>query len=144
MHWYAGFRAPEPPRPPTPYQWAGGLPALTRMSRLRYENNVPADPLLAPRFAQMPPGQPLRLAAWLGGALGGPAPEASGGLQAVLGLDGGDFGEDDRARWVALAGTAADETRLPADPRFRAAPSACLEWLSRTALAAGDAGAPRW
>jgi CDGSH-type Zn-finger protein/truncated hemoglobin YjbI len=145
MHWYVGFRDPEPSRSPTLYEWVGGLPALTRMSRLLYEKHVPADRLLAPHFAQMRPGQPERLAAWLGGALGGPAPEASGNLQAVLGLDGGDFGEGERARWVALAGTAADETRLPADAGFRAALSSCLEWLSRTALAAADtAGAPRW
>jgi CDGSH-type Zn-finger protein/truncated hemoglobin YjbI len=144
MHWYAGFRDPQPPRSPTLYEWAGGLAALTRMSRLLYEKHVPADPLLASRFAQMPAGQPQRLAAWLGGALGGPAPEASGGLRAVLGLDGGDFGEDQRARWVALAGTAAGEARLPADAGFRAALLSCLEWLSRTAPATdGAAGAPR-
>jgi CDGSH-type Zn-finger protein/truncated hemoglobin YjbI len=147
MHWYVGFRDPERPRSPTLYEWAGGLPALTRMSRLLYEKHLPADPLLAARFAQLPPGQPQRLAVWLGGALGGPAPaEAGGGPRAVLGLDdGGDFGEDQRARWMALAATAADEARLPADAGFRAALSSCLEWLSRTALA-GDsaAAAPRW
>ena len=148
MHWYVGFRDPAPPRSPTLYEWAGGLPALTRMSRLLYEKHLPADPLLAPRFAQMSPGQPQRLAAWLGGALGGPSPaQAGGGLRAVLGLDDGDFGEDQRARWVALAGPAADEARLPADAGFRAALSSCLEWLSRTALAADSAApaaAPRW
>jgi CDGSH-type Zn-finger protein/truncated hemoglobin YjbI len=146
MHWYAGFRDPEPPQSPTLYEWVGGLPALTRMSRLLYEKHLPADPLLAPRFAQMPRSQPQRLAAWLGGALGGPPPEEAGGdLTAVLGLDGGDLGEDQRARWVALAGTAADEARLPADAGFRAALSSCLEWLSRTALAAaGTTGTPRW
>jgi CDGSH-type Zn-finger protein/truncated hemoglobin YjbI len=145
MHWYAGFRDPEPPRSPTLYEWAGGLPALTRMSRLLCEKHLPADPLLAPRFAQMPPSQPQRLAAWLGGALGGPPPEEAGGdLPAVLGLDGGDFGEAHRARWLALASTAADEAGLPADAGFRAALSSCLEWLSRTAQAAGAAGTPRW
>jgi CDGSH-type Zn-finger protein/truncated hemoglobin YjbI len=145
MHWYVGFRDPEPSRSPTLYEWAGGLPALTRMSRLLCEKHLPADPLLAPRFAQMPPSQPQRLAAWLGGALGGPRPaEAGGDLAAVLGLDGGDFGEAQRARWVALAAAAAAEARLPADAGFRAALSSCLEWLSRTAPAAGAAGAPRW
>ena len=146
MHWYVGFRDPEPPRSPTLYEWAGGLPALTRMSRLLYEKHVPADPLLASRFAQMPPGQPERLAAWLGRALGGPVPETSGGLRAVLGLeDGGDFGEDQRARWVTLASVAADETKLPADAGFRAALASCLEWLSRAVLAADAAAVtPRW
>ncbi len=69
----------------------------------------------------------------------------------MLGPDDAKFGEDQRARWVALAGTAADQAKLPADAGFRAALSSCLEWLSRTALAAdadaaasADAAAPRW
>ncbi len=151
MHWYVGFRDPQPPGSPTLYEWAGGLPALTRMSRLLYEKHLPADSLLAARFAQMPRDQAQRLAGWLGGALGGPAAAADGGPAAVLGADTGDLGEDERARWVALAGTAADEAKLPADAGFRAALSSCLEWLSRTAMA-GDgaaadgaaADAPRW
>jgi len=144
MHWYVGFRDPEAPKSPTLFEWAGGRPELTRMSRLLYEKHVPADPLLAPRFAQMPPGQPQRLAAWLGGALGGPAPEADGDLRAVLGPDA-DLTEDERARWVALAARAADDARLPADPGFRAAFASCLEWLSRAALGGdSDAVAPRW
>jgi CDGSH-type Zn-finger protein/truncated hemoglobin YjbI len=145
MHWYVGFSDPEPPRSPTLYEWAGGMPALTRMSRLLYEKHVPADPLLAPQFAQMPSGQPQRLAAWLSGALGGPAPETNDDLMAVLGPDDGEFSEDERARWVTLAGAAADESRLPADAGFRAALSACLEWLTRTALtASGPTAAPQW
>ncbi len=148
MHWYVGFRDPVPPSSPTLYEWAGGRPALTRMSRLLYEKLVPADPLLSGRFAQTPPGQAQRLADWLGGALGGPAPAATaGGLPAVLGPDDAKFGEDERARWVALAGTATDQAKLPADAGFRAALSSCFEWLSRTALAAdADAAAagPRW
>jgi truncated hemoglobin YjbI len=131
------------PKSPTLFEWAGGLPELTRMSRLLYEKHVPADPLLAPRFAQMPPGQPQRLAAWLGGALGGPAAGDDGDLRAVLGPDA-DLTEDERGRWVALAARAADDARLPADPGFRAAFASCLEWLSRTAPGGGDAVAPRW
>ncbi|HEY3036288.1 MAG TPA: ferritin-like domain-containing protein, partial [Streptosporangiaceae bacterium] len=67
MHWYVGFRdpVPEPGYEPTLFEWVGGLPALTRMSRLLYEKHVPADPLLASLFAQMPPDQPQRLATWI-------------------------------------------------------------------------------
>src|SRR5262252_8775824 len=61
------------------------------------------------------------------------------------------FGEPERARWVALMCTAADEAALPADPEFRSVLSSCLEWASRTALALAQAGAeqqkgqaPRW
>ncbi len=123
------------------------------MSRLLYEKHVPADPLLAPLFAQMPPGQPQRLADWLGGALGGPdPPRPTAGRGPCSAWTPAEFGEDQRARWVALAGAAADQARLPADAGFRAALSSCLEWLSRSALAADAADAaaaatvavPRW
>src|SRR5262249_9563231 len=35
MHWYVGFTDPMslPGREPTPFEWAGGLPALTRVGR---------------------------------------------------------------------------------------------------------------
>ena len=39
--------------------------------------------------------------------------------------------EEQRARWVALALRAADETMLPADPQFRGALTSFLEWTSR-------------
>jgi len=44
---------------------------------------------------------------------------------------------------------AADDAGLPADPEFRSVLSSCLEWASRTAMAASAAGArpdqvPRW
>jgi CDGSH-type Zn-finger protein/truncated hemoglobin YjbI len=152
MHWYVGFRDPVPPpgHEPTPFEWAGGLPALTGMSRLLYERHVPADPLLAPLFADMPPDQPQRLAAWLAGALGGPpAPEGGQFRPSVIGPPAGRFTEEQRARWVALANTAADEATLPADPAFRSVFSACVDWASRTAAAQPDSGrppavAPRW
>ena len=152
MHWYVGFTdpVPAPGSEPALYEWAGGLGALTRMSRLLYEKHIPADPLLAPLFADMPPGQPQRLAAWLAEALGGPAANGKNeDPRQAVGYTSGDFGEPQRARWVALATRAADETGLPADARFRAAFSSCAEWLSRAALAQpgtdGQAGpVPRW
>jgi hypothetical protein len=52
---------PSPTRP-APFECADGLPALLRMSRLLYEQHIPADPLLTQRFAVIPPGQPQRLA----------------------------------------------------------------------------------
>lgn len=57
MHWGIGFRDPvfAPDYEPTIFEWAGGLPALTRMMRLFYEKFVPADDLLAPVFANMQP-----------------------------------------------------------------------------------------
>ena len=74
MHWYVEFRDPVPRAgaEPTLFEWAGGLPALNRLTRLLYERYVPADDLLAPLFATMPPEQPRREAASLAEAFGGP------------------------------------------------------------------------
>jgi CDGSH-type Zn-finger protein/truncated hemoglobin YjbI len=152
MHWYVGFRdpVPAPGYEPTPFEWAGGLPALARTTRLLYEKHVPSDPLLAPLFADMPPDQPLRLAAWLAGALGGPLAREGGEFRpSVIGPSAGQFTEEQRSRWAALAGTAADQAGLPADAAFRSVFSACVDWASRTALeqrgtAREPVPVPRW
>jgi CDGSH-type Zn-finger protein/truncated hemoglobin YjbI len=135
MHWYVGFRdpVPEPGHEPTLFEWAGGLPALTRMCRLLHEKHVPADPLLASLFADMPPDQPRRLATWISGALGGPA--SGGDPRQAVGFPPGGLGEQQRARWVALITAAADEAGLPGDAGFRSAFSSCAEWVSRAATA---------
>ncbi|MBV9204516.1 MAG: CDGSH iron-sulfur domain-containing protein [Actinobacteria bacterium] len=142
MHWYVEFRDPvrRPGAEPTLFEWAGGLPALTRLTRLLYAKHVPADDLLAPLFADMAPDHPQREAARIAEAFGGPpAPQASPRPA---------FTEPQRARWVTLAIRAADEAVLPAEPEFRAALSSYLEWMSRAADGArvswdwGPAGPP--
>ncbi len=136
MHWYVDFRDPLP-RPgaePTLFEWAGGLPALARMTRLLYERHVPADDLLAPLFATMAPDLPLREAAVFAAAFGGPAAAPSGARPA--------FTEQQRARWVELARRAADEALLPADPQFRGALTSFLEWTSRAGAPSDSAGQP--
>ena len=137
MHWYVEFRDPARGADPTLFEWAGGLPALRRMTRLLYEKHVPADDLLAPLFATMAPGYPEREAAVLAEAFGGPPapPEPAGHApQTFAGT------EAQRARWVALASQAADEAQLPADPAFRSAFTSYLEWSSR----ASQAPPPQW
>ncbi|HEV3068463.1 MAG TPA: ferritin-like domain-containing protein, partial [Streptosporangiaceae bacterium] len=59
MHWYVNFHDPVPGEgtEPSPYEWAGGLTALTRMCRLFYEKHAPADPVLAPLLADIGPDQ---------------------------------------------------------------------------------------
>ncbi len=109
------------------------------MSRLLYEKHVPADPLLAAAFAQMPPDQPQRLAGWLAGALGRPLSADGEDTRRAVGFTG-DFGEQHRARWAILLSTAADEAMLPADPAFRSTFASCADWLSRAALTQGEAG----
>ncbi len=137
MHWYVDFRDPvrRPGAEPTLFEWAGGLPALTRLTRMLYERHVPADDLLAPLFAAMPPELPLREAAVLAEAFGGPA--AGDGASGRP-----SFTEEQRARWVELTTRAADEAVLPADPQFRAALTSYLEWTSRAGALSNRAGPP--
>jgi uncharacterized Fe-S cluster protein YjdI/CDGSH-type Zn-finger protein/truncated hemoglobin YjbI len=151
MHWYVDFSDPVPPpgHEPTLFEWAGGLRALTRATRLLYEKHVPDDPLLASGFANMAPDQPRRLAGWLAEALGGPPGEHRDGdlLRGIVGWTDGEFGEPERARWGALFAVATDEALLPADPAFRAGLSSAIEWLSRTAQNSGGTSpqqTPRW
>ncbi|HEY1323366.1 MAG TPA: CDGSH iron-sulfur domain-containing protein, partial [Streptosporangiaceae bacterium] len=137
MHWYVEFRDPARPADPTLFEWAGGLPALTRMTRLLYEKHVPADDLLAPLFASMAPGYPQREAAQTAAAFGGPA--------AAPPPSRPQFTEEQRSRWVTLAVQAAGEAGLPADPQFRSALVSYLEWSSRATTVPDSAGpAPAW
>jgi CDGSH-type Zn-finger protein/truncated hemoglobin YjbI len=145
MHWYVGFTDPAPRPSPTLFEHAGGLGPLTRTARLLHEKHIPADPLLAPVFADMPTAQPQALAAWLAAALGGPAlpgPGPAGLPLALLSPSGQPLTEDQRARWVSLASRAADEAGLAADPGFRSALASCLEWISRVATQPATDGKP--
>jgi truncated hemoglobin YjbI len=147
--------APEPAQEPTLYEWAGGLPALTRMTRIFYGKHVPEDPLLAPLFADMLPDHPERVAAWLGEVFGGPKrhTEEYGGYERMVSRHlGKALSEEQRARWVQLLCKSADDAGLPVDPEWRAAFVAYLEWGSRIALENSQPGAhppphmpvPRW
>ena len=157
MRWYVGFSdpVPLPGREPTLFEWAGGLPALTRVTRLLYEKHVPADPLLAPLFANMPPGHPRWEAMWLAEVFGGPAcysQDCGGYPQMAAAHADHQLTQEQRARWVALVGLAADEAGLPADAEFRSAFTAYIEWGSRAAAGLSQPGAaqphdmpmPRW
>jgi CDGSH-type Zn-finger protein len=137
MHWYVQFRDPARPADPSLFEWAGGLPALTRMTRMLYEKLLPADDVLAPAFADLPAGAHEHEAAWLAEALGGPQ---QGGATALAGRD---LSPADRGRWLTLAIRAADQARLPDDPAFRAGLTSFLEWVSRSP-AGSLADVPRW
>jgi truncated hemoglobin YjbI len=139
MHWYIDFKDPvaDPEQTPTMFEWCGGLPALTRMTRLFYEKHVPQDPLLAPLFANMSADHPQRVARWLGEVFGGPPCYSSehGGYPRMLSQHiGKGLTEDTRARWVTLLFESAREVGLPNDPEFRSAFSSYIEWGSRLAV----------
>jgi truncated hemoglobin YjbI len=157
MHGYVDFKdpIPDPERVPTLFEWCGGLPALTRMTRRFYEKHVPQDPLLAPLFAGMAPDHPQRVARWLGEVFGGPKfySETYGGYDRMISQHVGKaLTEERRARWVELMCRSAEEAGLPADAEFQAAFRAYLEWGSRLALENSQPGAkpppnmpmPRW
>jgi CDGSH-type Zn-finger protein/truncated hemoglobin YjbI/ferredoxin len=139
MHWEIEFRdpVPDPEHEPTLFEWAGGFPALTRMTRIFYGRYVPEEPLLAPLFANMSPDHPERVAFWLGEVFGGPKAysERYGGYERMISQDlGKAIGEEQCARWVELLCKSADDAGLPADPEWRAAFVAYLEWGSRIGL----------
>jgi truncated hemoglobin YjbI len=157
MHYYVEFQDPVPPpdHRPTIFEWAGGLPALTRMTRLFYEKHVPQDPLLAPLFATMSADHPERVAKWLGEVFGGPtgySTEHGGYPRMVSQHLGKGLSEDQRERWVTLLLRSAREAELPNDAEFRSAFEAYIEWGSRLAVENSQTGAqppahmpmPRW
>ncbi|MDQ2744455.1 MAG: CDGSH iron-sulfur domain-containing protein [Chloroflexota bacterium] len=137
MHWYVDFHDPEPAPEPTVFEWCGGLPALTRMTRLFYEKYVPQDPLLAPLFANMSADHPQRVAKWLGEVFCGPTcySQEYGGYSRMISQHvGKGLTEEKRARWVALLLQSAREAGLPNDPEWRSMFASYIEWGSRLAV----------
>lgn len=139
---------------PTLYDWAGGESALRRLTAVFYDR-VREDPVLAPVFAGMSAEHPRHVATWLGEVFGGPPryTEAHGGYAHMLAKHlNRALTEEQRVRWVQLISAAADDAGLPADPEFRSAFVAYLEWGTRIALANSQPGAtpppeapvPRW
>jgi truncated hemoglobin YjbI/CDGSH-type Zn-finger protein len=144
MHWHVEFRDPLPSPGPTIFEWCGGLPALTRMTRLFYEKYVPQDPLLAPLFAGMSADHPQRVAKWLGEVFCGPAAYSQeyGGYSRMISQHvGKGLTEEKRARWVALLLQSAQEAGLPNDAEWRSAFGAYIEWGSRLAVENSQPGA---
>lgn len=124
------------PKAPTLYEWLGGGEPLSALIT-RFYQKVPADPILAPLFASMPPEHFQHVASFLGEVLGGPADYSAhyGGHAAMIEHHlGKNITEAQRKRWVNLLLETADELNLPADPEFRSALVAYLEWGSRLAV----------
>jgi CDGSH-type Zn-finger protein/truncated hemoglobin YjbI len=146
MHYYVQFRDPVPAadHQPTIFEWAGGLPALTRMTRLFYEKHVPQDPVLAPLFATMSADHPERVAKWLGEVFCGPkwySAEYGGYPRMISQHLGKGLTEEQRTHWVALLLQSAREAGLPNDAEFRSAFGAYIEWGSRLAVENSQTGA---
>lgn len=141
-------------RTPTVFEWAGGAEAFERLTKAFYER-VRADDLVGPLFAHMPEDHPHHVALWLAEVFGGPPAytDRHGGYPHMLSKHLGlGITEEQRARWARLIAVAADDAGLPADPEFRSAFVAYIEWGTRIALANSQPGAdpppkapvPRW
>jgi CDGSH-type Zn-finger protein/truncated hemoglobin YjbI len=137
MHWYVNFADPPPPEDPTVFQWAGGFPALLRVTRIFYSRYVPQDPLLSPLFNNMLPDHPERVASWLSEVFGGPSFYSGqyGGYSRMLAEHIGKcLTEEQRTRWAQLMYQSANDAMLPNDAEFRAAFVSYIEWATRLAV----------
>jgi Truncated hemoglobins len=129
---------------PSLHEWAGGLPALERLTDIFYQR-VPDDPLLAPLFARMDARHPRFVALFLAEVFGGPphySQERGGHHAMLLKHVGRHLNEAQRARWMALLLECADAAGLPDDPEFRSAFVGYVEWGTRLALLNSRLDAP--
>ena len=121
---------------PTLYEWAGGMQVFETLFNQFYDK-VLMDDVLEPVFKHMSPQHRLHVAHFVAEVLGGPRvySESEGShfemikkhLQKYL-------TEKHRKRWMELLLETADELSLPADPEFRSAFMAYLEWGTRIAV----------
>jgi hemoglobin len=141
--------------PPTLYDWAGGADAFRSLIDAFYDR-VEADELLSPLF----PGgvgeeHRAHVTAWWCEVFGGPARYTGelGGYENMLAHHRGlGITPEQRFRFASLMSLAADDAALPADPEFRSAFVAYVEWGTRIAFANSQPGAklvehapvPRW
>ena len=140
---------------PTLYEWAGGHEALSRMINAFYDRVEQSE-----LFDNLFPGGVTtehreHVTAWWAEVFGGPAryTEDLGGYRNMLdhhrdlGITPGQ-----RSSFVSTMSLAADDAGLPADPEFRSALLAYLEWGTRLAFENSQPGAspveeapvPRW
>ena len=142
-------------RIPTLYDWAGGMPALARLTEAFYRK-VKADALLGPVFAQMDARHPQFVAQFIAEVFGGPeeySRQRGGHAHMIHQHLEKHLSEPKRKRWVSLLLETADEVGLPDDPEFRSAFVSYIEWGTRIAVINSQPGAqvaaaeqpmPRW
>jgi len=139
---------------PTLYEWMGGMPALRRLFQIFY-SKVPHDETLSEVFAKIPPDHAEHVAAFVAEVLGGPkaySGSLGGHAHMIQRHIGRSLTETQRSRWMQLLLECADEAGVPADPEFRSAFVAYLEWGTRIAVinsqpgakAPSDSPMPKW
>jgi hemoglobin len=123
---------------PSIYEFAGGDAAFLALANAHHQRCLD-DPVLNHPFLH--PDEPdhiERLAGYWAEVFGGPArySEQWGGHSAMLDVHARKGAEDDLGeRFVACFVRAADDAGLPADPDFRAALRAYMEWAVAEVLA---------
>ena len=144
-----------PADPLTLYEWAGGRAAFERLINAFYDR-VEADELISPLF----PGGVSRehrdhVILWWSEVFGGPTDytDKLGGYHRMV-MKHHDLAitPEQRLRFATLMSLAADDAGLPADPEFRSAFMAYVEWGTRLAMHNSQPGAdvpeeapvPRW
>jgi hemoglobin len=146
---------PEANETPTLYEWAGGREAFERLIESFYDR-VEQDELISPLF----PGGVSRehrdhVTLWWSEVFGGPAEytEKLGGYPHMVNKHRDlAITPEQRLRFATLMSLAADDAGLPADPEFRSAFMAYVEWGTRLAFENSQPGAdvpqeapvPRW
>jgi hemoglobin len=124
---------------PTLFEFAGGEPAFVALAGAHHARCL-ADPELNHPFshADLNPEHVARLAAYWAEVMGGP-PRYSrecADQSFLLRLHAGNGDMDDLGRrFVDCFIAAADDAGLPADPAFRAALRAYMEWAVKDVLA---------
>ena len=124
------------PNIPSLFEWAGGMPALERLTARFYER-VRSDDMLREIFAHMDAHHPHFVAQFLAEVLGGPSEysaERGGHPHMIRQHLARHLTNEQRKAWVQLLLDTADEIGLPSDPEFRSALVAYLEWGSRLAV----------
>ncbi|MHB8576706.1 MAG: group II truncated hemoglobin [Dehalococcoidia bacterium] len=129
--------------PPSLYEWTGGTAAFERLTAIFY-SHVAQDALLAPLFDAIGPEHSRRVAHFIAEVFGGPPlyTEERGGHPAMVREHfNRSLTEPQRRRFFELLCDSADEAGLPADPEFRSAFVAYLEWGTRLAVLNSQPGA---
>jgi hemoglobin len=116
---------------PSIFEFAGGESAFLALATAHHQRCLD-DPVLSHPFSH--PGNPehvQRLASYWAEVFGGPPKfsQECGGQSAMMYMHSSTGADNDLGeRFVRAFNAAAGDARLPADPEFRAALSAYMEW----------------
>jgi hemoglobin len=128
---------------PSIFELAGGEPAFLALATAHHQRCLD-DPVLNHPFSH--PGNPehvQRLASYWAEVFGGPPrfSQDCGGHSAMMYMHSSTGADNDLGeRFVRAFNAAADDVRLPADPEFRAALSAYMEWAVAQVMAISPPG----